>query len=93
MENVVTVYHGGSVEEDEFGNVIFDRMEMSLYYLLNRRCIVRCLVGLVMWFNAIQIRMPSQLKGSFTTVNPAEFSDGWSQLNVRVNGRSMSRSS
>jgi hypothetical protein len=26
MENVVTMYHGGSVEEDEFGNVSFDGM-------------------------------------------------------------------
>ena len=27
MDNVVTLYHGGSVEEDEFGNVSFVRMQ------------------------------------------------------------------
>ena len=27
MDNVVTLYHGGSVEEDEFGNVSFVGMQ------------------------------------------------------------------
>jgi hypothetical protein len=27
MDNVVTLYHGGSVEEDQFGNVSFVRMQ------------------------------------------------------------------
>jgi len=27
MDNVVTVYHGGSVEEDQFGNVSFVGMQ------------------------------------------------------------------
>jgi len=27
MDNVVTLYHGGSVEEDEFGNVCFIGMQ------------------------------------------------------------------
>jgi hypothetical protein len=53
------------------------------------RCLVRCLVELVMSFNAFQVRMPSQFKGSSTLVNRARFSDGWSLLHVRLNGRTM----
>jgi hypothetical protein len=59
--------------------------------LMIRRCLVRYLVGLVMSFNAIQMRMPSEFKGSFTLVNRVRFSDDWSQLHVWLNGRSMWR--
>jgi hypothetical protein len=85
MDNLVTLYHGGSVEKDVFGNVTFDGMHwvslifddrpLSLSYSMIGRCLVRCLVRLVLSFNSIQMRMPSQLKGSFTLVNQARCSD------------------
>jgi hypothetical protein len=33
MDNLLTLYHGGSVEKDVFGNITFDRMhEVSLIF-------------------------------------------------------------
>jgi hypothetical protein len=43
MDNVMTLYHGGSVEEDQFENVSF----------------VGIWVVLMMSLNAIQMKMPS----------------------------------
>ena len=91
MDNVVTLYHGGSVEEDEFGNISFVGMQRVPLMIDDRRCFLSCLVVLMMSFIAIQMRMASQLRGYFTMVNQAIFLGGWSQLHQRLNGANMSK--
>ena len=86
MNNVVTQYHGGSVEEDEFGNISFVGMQRVPLMIDDRRCFLSCLVVLMMSFIAIQMKMASQLMGYFTMVNQTVFLGGWSQLQQRLNG-------
>jgi len=59
MDNVVTLYHGGSVEEDEFGNVSFVGMQRVPVIFDDGHYFVSCLLGLVMSLNAIQMKKPS----------------------------------
>jgi hypothetical protein len=53
MDNVVTLYHGGSVEEDQFGNVSFVGMERVPIMFDDRPLFCELMA------NAIQTKMPS----------------------------------
>jgi hypothetical protein len=80
MDNLITLYYGGSVKEDVFGNITFDGTHRVSLIFNNRPL-----------FSEVFARARDELqcnsnenaifvKGAFTLVNWARFSDGWSQL-------------
>ena len=91
MDNVVTLYHRGSVEEDEFGNVSFIGMQ-RVPLMFDDRPLFSELFGSA----RDELHCNSNedgilVEGYFTMVNQAVFLGGWSQLHQRLNGTNMSK--
>jgi hypothetical protein len=91
MDNVVTLYHGGSVEEDEFGNVRFVGMQ-RVPLMCDDRPMFSELGGSardVLHCNSNEDGISIE-GGYFTMVKQVVYLGGWYQLHQRLNGTNMS---
>jgi hypothetical protein len=87
----VTLYHGGNVEEDEFGNVSFVGMQ-RVPVIFDDRPLFCDLMGSA----RDELKCNSNedailVEGYFTMAGHGQFLGGWSQLNQRLNGTNMSK--
>jgi hypothetical protein len=59
MDNIVTLYHGGSVEEDQFGNVSFVGMQRVHVMFDDQPLFCELMASARMSLNVNQMKMPS----------------------------------
>jgi hypothetical protein len=74
----VTLYHGGSVEDDVYGNVSFDGMKKVTVMFDERP-----------YFGQISCNLTTmayQLRVYCPMLHLGQYSDGWSPLALKMNG-------
>ena len=71
MDNVVTVYHGGSIEEDDFGNIRFVGTQRLPLLFVQRLLFDEMLARARDQIYCNSNELNSKLKGYFTMVNRA----------------------